>query len=459
MSEIKYSWKWFALGVAVGVPAQVYMPLVKNYPLYLGTTVTLLAFAINFLAFRGSIRLLPRGPATFALFGYVLVWLFSSVFASIFVNFGPSGRFQQLFGTVRFLRDISFVLIGATWLQGSRARSSFVKGVFWATFVTNIFILLFLIGHGLTWSTLGLIGRSDFRSLPREWLPSWPNVYANFLVVVALLYTAPWERGRKVWRIATLLIVLVVIGVSRSRSSWLGLLGGVLAYVVTSLWLNKRRITALLVTIVIMILGVILCPYVLDLVSNDVSMIGRVDRWIAAVEAISRSPILGYGQASIAEVAPNFYWRITGGYELSVSAHSDYVDIMLRSGLLGLLAFLVFVVSIPIQIIQSSWSQTRVWSATMVGVLASMLVMGLVQQPFRHEQLLALVWMLSGSLIAGEEFVWVGDVSQRVSRFQESGTSSPAGITGRFLNWVLVKRRRGLRKAMRALRLHNGPRC
>jgi len=160
---------------------------------------------------------------------------------------------------------------------------------------------------------------------------------------------------------------------------------------------------AVSVGILVLSIGLMALPSMLGLLYSDVSMVGRIERWIAGLEAWSRSPILGYGQASIAEVAPEFYWSVTGRYEPSVSTHSDYVDIALRSGLLGLIMLLAFVFMIPVEISRSKSRSICIWTPTMSGIFASMLVMALIQQPFRHEQLIAVVWMLTGSLLASEE--------------------------------------------------------
>jgi len=68
----------------------------------------------------------------------------------------------------------------------------------------------------------------------------------------------------------------------------------------------------------------------------------RLARWETAVELIRKSPVIGYGAGSeIGLLHERFYQKkLYSSYLNNLNAHSEYLSFLIRSGILGLLAYL-----------------------------------------------------------------------------------------------------------------------
>lgn len=97
----------------------------------------------------------------------------------------------------------------------------------------------------------------------------------------------------------------------------------------------------------------------------------RIEAWQILTEMLRRNPLLGYGPA-------NYYWYTPlyaiRGYHVNFNSHSQYVDLLLQVGIVGLLAFLWFfwslgkvALSLPVRAM-SGFSRAYVY-----GVLAALL--------------------------------------------------------------------------------------
>jgi hypothetical protein len=89
----------------------------------------------------------------------------------------------------------------------------------------------------------------------------------------------------------------------------------------------------------------LLAPQALQSVRADdaYSFTTRVQAWEILSEIIKANPILGLGPA-------NYYWytplfAISGYYGIQFNSHNQYVDLVAQAGILGLLAYLWFLVS------------------------------------------------------------------------------------------------------------------
>jgi O-antigen ligase len=76
--------------------------------------------------------------------------------------------------------------------------------------------------------------------------------------------------------------------------------------------------------------------------SGVVSMNGRYDRWIVAVDLIKKSPFLGRGSGSEIPLLRESYFnrKMYGPYIFSLNAHNQYLSFLITSGVVGLLVYL-----------------------------------------------------------------------------------------------------------------------
>ena len=136
--------------------------------------------------------------------------------------------------------------------------------------------------------------------------------------------------------LAAIALYAVYVSVPGWVSGWLPALAGMLVIIVL-----RSRWTFLLI-----LAGALLfAPQAFQsLLSGDAySYTTRVQAWQILVEIIRANPILGLGPA-------NYYWYtplfpISGYYGLQFNSHNQYVDMVAQAGLLGLLAYLWFLVS------------------------------------------------------------------------------------------------------------------
>jgi hypothetical protein len=98
--------------------------------------------------------------------------------------------------------------------------------------------------------------------------------------------------------------------------------------------LRFKRLTLLSIPFVLMI-AVYLAQ---DLISTDLYSWGtRLDAWVVVLEISRVSPIIGLGFANYYWYAPLF--SIRGYYGIRFNSHSQFVDIVAQTGILGLFCF------------------------------------------------------------------------------------------------------------------------
>ncbi|WP_158797191.1 O-antigen ligase [Pedobacter sp. L105] len=87
----------------------------------------------------------------------------------------------------------------------------------------------------------------------------------------------------------------------------------------------------------------------LDLSTTSTGLVEdpRVARWYAAGELVARSPLIGYGAGSeIALLRPLFFdKKFYNSYLHRLNAHNQYLSFLIKSGVIGLLAYMVTLIA------------------------------------------------------------------------------------------------------------------
>ncbi len=192
----------------------------------------------------------------------------------------------------------------------------------------------------------------------REYVTDWPQRYVVVLIFAFFVALERVSRGL-IWLCASL-IILTCIFLTFTRSAWLGVFGGLIAYVISVISSSryggrKLSIRSMAYVSVGAGISVFLLVYVLNndlvrtafmriidnlLILYDKSPSGfivessegtRLYIWSAILNVLGSNPLTGTGFAGI---------HLFNAY--SGSAHSQYMDILLRTGILGLLFYLYF---------------------------------------------------------------------------------------------------------------------
>lgn len=193
----------------------------------------------------------------------------------------------------------------------------------------------------------------------REYVPDWPQRFV--VILIPALFIAYQRLGRgALWPLATLTIAACIF-LTFTRAAWIGILIGAVAYALApgsdsrkrSVVRPRQRLAfwiyfSLFVVAVIVAArseAVIKAVEVLwDNMATVVSLLGsggqfeadssegtRLQLWAQMLEALAMNPITGTGFAGV-------YLVVEG----TDSAHSQYMDVLLRSGFVGLGFYLYF---------------------------------------------------------------------------------------------------------------------
>jgi hypothetical protein len=206
-----------------------------------------------------------------------------------------------------------------------------VNDLRWLQALTWVFILfgmIYVLGRFIEWGGIDRIYQSGFSNGSLFWTWLAALTFGQFFMNKSL---------RMHWRLALALCVLLIFYVAIKqaydwKSGWLPPLVAVSAIVGIRYW---RRLLPLAP------LGV-LVAYIIatqSIGTDEYSWGTRLDAWFIVTEIVRASPLFGLGFA-------NYYWytpifRIRG-YAVRFNSHSQYVDLLAETGILGLIIFFWF---------------------------------------------------------------------------------------------------------------------
>ncbi|WP_414584971.1 O-antigen ligase family protein [Scytonema sp. PCC 10023] len=294
------------------------------------------------------------------LFSWLMVYL---LVMQLKDRFSPDKMISWLFLALVIPLTVGLTQIGTHRINGTLGHSN--------TFAT--FLLLFL---GLTWWKLG-------HSRPR--LP-----WVLLLGVVAFFYV-----GTKALFSLIMLAVFVLVLIA-PRLNLVNLIGGILLIaLVIGLFMStefgQERLASIANTPLlnpnIDISRAILLSY-----GDQNSFNWRLSHWNLLIKAWQQFPIFGYGLASAQPIGNGFL------------AHSDYVRALVEGGIVGLVAFLAFIVAQFVRLVllirsAPRGSRQRSLCLTLLAILLSISVGMITENIWSHTTLFFYWWSLFG--IAG----------------------------------------------------------
>jgi hypothetical protein len=202
----------------------------------------------------------------------------------------------------------------------------------------------------------------------------------TFFLAQGFILTLPFwrqdQRGRPI-RIVGIFLLLFVVLLDR-RTAWVALLAGIITLMFHDRQLGRRTIWAFLT-----ILGVVIGAYsalraattsgepIAQATSNTGSVSWRIEGWTVLLSQWARSP----GNWLTGEPYGAGFLRLVEGSEEASTPHNFYIEILMRTGVLGLLALLALTVGLLVATWRSSTEDAGVFGS---GVLPALLMMQLV---------------------------------------------------------------------------------
>jgi hypothetical protein len=216
-----------------------------------------------------------------------------------------------------------------------------------------------------------------------------------FLVLLALPATASRVMRTRLLGIASILLIVVMIGLSYSRANMIALAATLLVWLMVSPGqnLSRRALTLLL-------LGLVALPFVDALVARfeyDPEGGLRPLLWDAAMIQLSNDPLLGVGPNSFIAVVGSWDAAVATGYPV----HNTFVLILEEAGALFTLAFFFPVLVAWIRAIRSrSLRQRNLGSSVIIASIAGIVIIGWTGWGMAASPYLQYWFMVTGMLVA-----------------------------------------------------------
>lgn len=345
------------------------------YTIYLGSALILMSFiALQFKRFLVSSSDDPLSSPITAIY---LVFLLIAVF-SIFRNFHPGVTAR---GLVLLAQPFAVFLLV---FKSFKDKTGVIK-----------ILYLFVIG-GMLGAFLGILQyllphvfMRYASALEQYRVPSYSgfvagdirrvngmfgdaNTYGQFLVqiiVVAFgLFLIEKSRKKKLLLIGGLVVSVIALGLSYSRGAWFSLLGAATVLLLVLVPGRVKKIKALSVVILIVILFVFVVPaftprFFSFFDPSTPSRVTRLEQYKEGISNVSRYPFLGRGVG---------FYQYLG--QVQAASHSVYLNMAEEIGIPGLMVFLLILLMVGRDSIRFL-RETRDESAK---ILAATLLSGIV---------------------------------------------------------------------------------
>ncbi|MFQ6014410.1 MAG: O-antigen ligase family protein [Anaerolineae bacterium] len=226
-----------------------------------------------------------------------------------------------------------------------------------------------------------------------------PNPYGGYLGLIMplaySLFVVNWSwRGEK-WAFPLWLLGglgLAVMGLAMlmtlSRGAWLGFIA---AFVLMNVVRSRRALILFLILLILAVVGLLLggvgllptvitqrfldfLPYLgvvdigrVEVTPENWAIIERMAHWIAGWRMFSDHPWLGVGVGNYAAVYPAY--ALPGWEDPLGHAHNYYLNVAAEAGLLGLMAYLIFVAACFWQAWRTLPLVRGLWQGTVVGII------------------------------------------------------------------------------------------
>jgi putative inorganic carbon (hco3(-)) transporter len=400
-----------------GIGVDLYLPTEPMLGLLL------LVYVLRYLGgFRTDLRIL-RHPVTLAIY-FNLAWMAVTIISSS----DPLVSLKFFVSRLWFIAGFYFIAI-----EIFRKRGNLTRYVWLYVASFSVVMLYTLIRH----SAYGLDNQVMSHSVMQPFYKDHTSYGATlaFLLPVLISFFALTKKGDLYSRFLLVLVILFFIAAtlfSYTRAAWVSLAGGLAVWLVIKLRI-RFEIIALAGTALIVLFFLFRPMIMMELeqnrtkssgdltehvqsiynVSNDQSNLERINRWSCAIRMWKERPVMGFGPGTYqfeygrfqrsferTEISTNFGSRGT--------AHSEYLGPLSESGVLGLVSFLLIIVSTVFTGIRvHRKSQSRTIKILSLGILIGLVtyyIHGTLNNFLDTDKASALFWGFTAMLVAMDVF-------------------------------------------------------
>ncbi len=216
-----------------------------------------------------------------------------------------------------------------------------------------------------------------------------PNLLAIFMsmIIPLMLFMILYEKNilSKIYFVISLLISLMCLGLTFSRTGMIGILASILLVIFL---VNKKYILYLLgiITVSIPFLPAVFVNRVKSIGITDSTITYRFKIWETTGDMIRDNFVkgIGFGSSNYYEVYKNYLGRT----KQVAHAHNTFLDIFVQSGIVGILVFLLFIFKTfqyYLQEISNSNDKfKKLFLITSLAVIFGFLVNGLAENSFYY---------------------------------------------------------------------------
>jgi len=281
----------------------------------------------------------------------------------------------------------TFCYEGAYWFYSMRRAGALAGSWVLCSSLALVYALLLMVPS--MWAEGWLHALFYHVESMRSHVYYWPNLFAIYMVMLSwmALALAIYRRRAYLWLLGG---ALAGVFVTASRTALLAL--GVSVGV--AICLNRRRLRPRHVIIMLLLL---VLPVYVSLGLKEASpgstfvrsLLQRSLRWENALEVWRVEPILGSGLRSFTYDVPTFAWA--GTTDEMGSAHNDYIDLLVRGGLLYSVAFWSFVAMVVVKALRQRRGLPPFLAYLSFGMVGALFA-ALYQNTFKDPVFAALFW-------------------------------------------------------------------
>lgn len=267
----------------------------------------------------------------------------------------------------------------------------FLRFWLWVNMVLVAFLLTIVVPIAMRGGTAGVINHvNQIRAL----VVSWPNYVGIYLVLLfwMVIFLAHIKDKKYLWLLVPTLLTLFL---TSSRTAVVAL-GGTILF---AAWRERKRIHPA-AGVFLLLLFVVTAGYFAFKTkaigfgtSLSHTVIARQLRWEAALSKWATHPFLGYGFRSFTIIVPTYQYG--NGVGATGSSHNDYIDLLLRGGLLYSIPFWAFVL---IAIRQGFYLKDKKAFRYLSYSIIGLLIAALFQNPFKDPVILAYFWSYAAAV-------------------------------------------------------------
>jgi len=225
-----------------------------------------------------------------------------------------------------------------------------------------------------------------FITYPLSW--HWPNAFGLYLVLLFWMVIYFSQQNKKY--LLALIFILPVLFFTYAKAAFL-------AWAISmgvAVWQQrKKKILTSIVLVLILLAPFMYAVFGMKSIPAGSSIQHSVEMrkyiWKIAFSQWKKCPFLGYGFRSYTKITPLCYYE--GGSFVVGSSHNDYIDLLLRGGIIYSILFWSFVLTIIWRGFRVKNEQKNLPRYLSYSIIA-LLVAALFQNPFKEPVTLALFW-------------------------------------------------------------------